>query len=195
MFPQISTVCSVPAGGPSSARRPALGLYHTRPVRGIRRAFGGPPQGGGTPQPSASPGAAPKGLRGRFDPRGGQGFRPAPNHRFGRKRSATTPGLFNKRRGHKGPFGAAHRPVGRREPSGRRPGARVWRLVAGLSKKAGLEGFQPRLFRHTFAAWLLREAGADLVAVAALLGHESLSTTARYTRPSAEELEAALERL
>jgi integrase/recombinase XerC len=49
--------------------------------------------------------------------------------------------------------------------------------------------------RHTFATRLLREAGADLVQVAALLGHEDIATTARYTKPSAEDLEAALERL
>ena len=71
----------------------------------------------------------------------------------------------------------------------------VFRIVAELGRRAGLKGAHPHLLRHTFAARLLREAGADLVAVAALLGHESLSATARYTKPSAEGLEAALERL
>ena len=38
-------------------------------------------------------------------------------------------------------------------------------------------------------------AGADLVTVAALLGHTRLETTAIYTRPSPRDLERAVERL
>lgn len=82
--------------------------------------------------------------------------------------------------------------VGRRgplTPSG------VWRIVTKLARRAGLEDVHPHALRHTFATRLLREAGADLVTVAELLGHEDISTTARYTKPSAEDLEAALERL
>lgn len=82
--------------------------------------------------------------------------------------------------------------IGRRgplTPSG------VWRIVAQYARKAGLEDVHPHVLRHTFATRLLREAGADLVTVAELLGHESLNTTARYTRPSEKDLEAAVERL
>jgi integrase/recombinase XerC len=81
--------------------------------------------------------------------------------------------------------------IGRRgslTPSG------VWRIVREYARRAGVEA-HPHVLRHTFATRLLREAGADLVTVAELLGHESLNTTARYTRPSEADLEAAVERL
>jgi len=82
--------------------------------------------------------------------------------------------------------------IGRRgplTPSG------VWRIVAQYARRAGLEDVHPHVLRHTFATRLLREAGADLVVVAELLGHESFNTTARYTRPSEKDLEGAVERL
>ncbi len=49
---------------------------------------------------------------------------------------------------------------------------------AGVSK----QGFAvtPHVLRHTFATRLLREARVDLVTVAALMGHENVSTTAIY---------------
>lgn len=49
---------------------------------------------------------------------------------------------------------------------------------AGLLRLGG--GDRPR---PIFATRLLREAGADLVTVAALLGHELVATTAIYTQP------------
>jgi len=41
----------------------------------------------------------------------------------------------------------------------------------------------------------LLDAGVDLVAVWALLGHEDLKTTAIYTKPSAQNLMRAVEKL
>ncbi len=82
--------------------------------------------------------------------------------------------------------------IGRRGPL---TASGVWRIVAQYARKAGLDGVHPHMLRHTFATRLLREAGADLVTVAELLGHESLNTTARYTRPSEKDLEAAVGRL
>lgn len=48
--------------------------------------------------------------------------------------------------------------------------------------------------RHTFALNYLRQNPGKLVELASLLGHESLDTTAIYTRPSREELAQDLER-
>jgi len=48
--------------------------------------------------------------------------------------------------------------------------------------------------RHTFCKTLV-DAGESLDRVAALAGHASLNTTARYTKPSFTDLEKAVARL
>lgn len=52
----------------------------------------------------------------------------------------------------------------------------------------------PHMFRHTFGKMLI-DAGESHDKVAALLGHASLNTTARYTIPSANDLERSVEKL
>jgi site-specific recombinase XerD len=52
----------------------------------------------------------------------------------------------------------------------------------------------PHTLRHSFAKHTL-DAGTNLVAVAALLGHQRLETTAIYTTPNQRDLEQAVERL
>lgn len=61
-------------------------------------------------------------------------------------------------------------------------------LVAKYSRLAGLEGVTPHTLRHSFCKHTL-DAGADLVTVSALAGHQRLETAAIYTTPSARDLE------
>jgi integrase len=74
--------------------------------------------------------------------------------------------------------------------------------LAALGEAAGV-AVTPHILRHTFATRLLREVKADpsaslragLVTVAALLGHESVATTALYTQPGEADPVQAVEGL
>ena len=70
----------------------------------------------------------------------------------------------------------------------------VRKIVEKCGRRAGIEDVTPHVLRHSCARALL-DAGVDLVAVAALLGHEDLKTTAIYTKPSVQDLERAVGRL
>ncbi|WP_420608316.1 tyrosine-type recombinase/integrase [Novosphingopyxis sp.] len=69
-------------------------------------------------------------------------------------------------------------------------------VIANLARRARLTRVpvSAHTLRHTFALGYLRDNPGKLVELAGLLGHESLDTTAVYTRPSRDDLAADLER-
>ena len=67
--------------------------------------------------------------------------------------------------------------------------------LRGMLKKAGIDKkISPHKLRHTYATNLLN-AGAELVDIKALLGHESISTTQIYTNVGQERMEQVVGRL
>ena len=72
----------------------------------------------------------------------------------------------------------------------------IQNLIAQLARRAKITRVRvsPHTLRHTFALHYLRQNPGKLVELASLLGHESLDTTALYTRPSIDDLAEDLER-
>ena len=72
----------------------------------------------------------------------------------------------------------------------------VQSVLSRLARTANLEEIKvsPHILRHTFAKSLV-DAGEPLTKVQALLGHESIVSTARYTTPRPEDLASAVERI
>lgn len=69
-------------------------------------------------------------------------------------------------------------------------------VIASLARRARLKrvAVSAHTLRHTFALGYLRDNPGQLVELASLLGHDSLDTTAVYTRRSRDDLAADLER-
>jgi site-specific recombinase XerD len=70
------------------------------------------------------------------------------------------------------------------------------KIIAGLAARAKLQrlAVSAHTLRHTFARNYLQANPGHLVELAMLLGHESLDTTAIYTKASRESLAEAVER-
>ncbi|HHT87854.1 MAG TPA: tyrosine recombinase [Clostridiales bacterium] len=54
-----------------------------------------------------------------------------------------------------------------------------WKILKEYSKKAGIEGINPNMIRHSFAAHMI-DNGADIGVVQKFLGHTDISTTQLY---------------
>lgn len=82
------------------------------------------------------------------------------------------------------------------ERGGAMPTRTIQAVIAHLGRRAKIDRVRisAHTLRHTFALNYLRQSPGKLVELASLLGHESLDTTAIYTRPSSEELAQDLER-
>jgi integrase/recombinase XerC len=68
----------------------------------------------------------------------------------------------------------------------------ITQVVLAVGKEAGITGLRPHRLRHTYGT-RLRQGGADVAQVQALLGHASLDTAGRYFRAGAAETAAAVE--
>ena len=67
--------------------------------------------------------------------------------------------------------------------------------LRGMLQKAGIDKkISPHKLRHTYATQLLN-AGAELIDIKALLGHESIATTQIYTNVGQERMEKVVGRL
>mgnify|MGYP001331399830 CR=1 FL=1 len=71
----------------------------------------------------------------------------------------------------------------------------IQKMLKKYAYQAGLplESVHPHVLRHTCAKNML-DSGVDLVKVATILGHESLDTTAIYTKPRFQDLIAAVDK-
>jgi integrase/recombinase XerC len=80
-------------------------------------------------------------------------------------------------------------------PSGGRLSTRqVQRIVSEIGRQAGLV-ISPHDLRHTFASHLVHERQAALPTVQKLLGHARIDQTARYAKPTWQNLQDAVEAL
>jgi integrase/recombinase XerC len=69
-------------------------------------------------------------------------------------------------------------------------------MMSALVRRAKIKRIKvsPHTLRHTFALSYLKQNQGKVVELATLLGHDSLDTTAIYTRPSREDLADDLEK-
>lgn len=71
---------------------------------------------------------------------------------------------------------------------------RVYELITGYARRAGIDDISPHTLRHYFATRLV-EKGATISALQQLLGHADISTTAVYLDVTPAHLRATIELL
>jgi len=89
-----------------------------------------------------------------------------------------------------GPIFCRINKAGRIFPEGALSTTAMHKIITKRAAEAGLRDITPHDFRRTYAGELL-DAGQDIATVAALLGHASVQTTARYDRRGERAKEAA----
>ncbi|MHB1651656.1 MAG: tyrosine-type recombinase/integrase [Desulfitobacteriaceae bacterium] len=70
----------------------------------------------------------------------------------------------------------------------------LYQLCQTIGDKAGIEGLTPHVLRHTYCHDLITRH-VDIGTVAVLAGHSKIETTLLYTKPGAEELQKAVDKL
>lgn len=70
----------------------------------------------------------------------------------------------------------------------------LYQLCHVIGDKAGIEGLTPHVLRHTYCHDLITRH-VDIGTVAVLAGHSKIETTLLYTKPGAEELQKAVDKL
>ncbi|MGH3183627.1 MAG: tyrosine-type recombinase/integrase, partial [Streptosporangiaceae bacterium] len=70
----------------------------------------------------------------------------------------------------------------------------IVQVVLATGADAGIQGLRPHRCQHTYGT-RLRQGGADVAQVQALLGHASIDTAARYFRAGSAENAAVIERI
>jgi site-specific recombinase XerD len=70
----------------------------------------------------------------------------------------------------------------------------ITQVVLAVGRQVGIGGLRPHRLRHTYAT-RLRQGGADVAQVQALLGHASVETAGRYFRAGAAEQANVVERV
>jgi integrase len=68
----------------------------------------------------------------------------------------------------------------------------ITQVVLAVGEDAGIPGLRPHRLRHTYGT-RLRQDGADVAQVQALLNHASIETSARYFRAGSKEQAAVVE--
>lgn len=70
----------------------------------------------------------------------------------------------------------------------------VFEIIKKYGELAGIK-ISPHILRHSFATISLRKKKVDIRMLQDILGHKSLDTTARYTKPTMEDKQKAIEYL